>query len=95
MLAAGLDGIKNKLTLCDPVNSNIYKMDEEQLEQLNIRSLPASLKEAIDALEQNEVIKAALGEHITTHFIEAKRIEWDEFRINVHPWERERYITLY
>ncbi|MFC5559933.1 type I glutamate--ammonia ligase [Ureibacillus thermophilus] len=95
MLAAGLDGIKNKLTLCDPVNSNIYKMDEDQLEELKIKSLPESLKEALDALEQNEVIKAALGEHITTHFIEAKRIEWDEFRINVHPWERERYITLY
>jgi len=95
MLAAGLDGIKNKLTLCDPVNSNIYKMDEDQLEELKIKSLPESLKEALDALEQNEVIKAALGEHITTHFIEAKRIEWDEFRINVNPWERERYITLY
>ena len=95
MLAAGLDGIKNKLTLCDPVNSNIYKMDEDQLEELKIKSLPESLKEALDALEQNEVIKAALGEHITTHFIEAKRIEWDEFKINVHPWERERYITLY
>lgn len=95
MLAAGLDGIKNKLTLCDPVNSNIYKMDEDQLEELKIKSLPESLKEALEALEQNEVIKAALGEHITTHFIEAKRIEWDEFKINVHPWERERYITLY
>ncbi|MFC5542164.1 MAG: type I glutamate--ammonia ligase [Bacilli bacterium] len=95
MLAAGLDGIKNKLTLCDPVNSNIYTMDEQQLDDLNIKSLPSNLEEAINALEQNEVIKAALGEHITTHFIEAKRIEWDEFRINVHPWERERYITLY
>lgn len=95
MLAAGLDGIKNKLTLCDPVNSNIYTMDEQQLDDLNIKSLPSNLEEAINTLEQNEVIKAALGEHITTHFIEAKRIEWDEFRINVHPWERERYITLY
>jgi len=95
MLAAGLDGIKNKLTLCNPVNSNIYTMDEQQLDDLNIKSLPSNLEEAINALEQNEVIKAALGEHITTHFIEAKRIEWDEFRINVHPWERERYITLY
>lgn len=95
MLAAGLDGIKNKLTLCGPVNSNIYKMDEQQLKDLNIRSLPENLKEAIEALEQDEVITSALGEHITKHFIEAKRIEWDEFRINVHPWERERYITLY
>lgn len=95
MLIAGLDGIKNKLTLCDPVNSNIYKMNEKQLEELNIRSLPASLKEAIDALEQNEVIKAALGEHIADHFIKVKRLEWDEFRIAVHPWERDRYITLY
>jgi len=95
MLAAGLDGIKNKLTLCEPVNSNIYKMDEKQLDELNILSLPENLKEAIDALEINEVIKSALGDHIVTHFIEAKRMEWDEFRISVHPWERERYITLY
>ncbi|CAH0119910.1 MULTISPECIES: type I glutamate--ammonia ligase [unclassified Paenibacillus] len=95
MLAAGLDGIKNKMALQPPVNQNIYIMNEEERAENGISSLPSTLKEAIEELKNDEVITHALGEHIVSHFIEAKEIEWDMFRIQVHPWERDQYLSAY
>ncbi len=95
MLRAGLDGIKNKLPLPAPTDRNIYIMTDEEREQEGIPSLPSSLKDALDELVQDEVICDALGEHALTHFLELKEIEWDMYRTQVHPWEREQYITLY
>ena len=57
--------------------------------------LPATLAQALDTLQSNEVMIAALGEHLLEHFIEAKEIEWDMFRTQVHPWERDQYMTQY
>jgi glutamine synthetase len=95
MLAAGLDGIKKKMKLSPPINQNIYVMDEAERLEKGIANLPASLKEAIEELKNDEVICKALGEHILSRFIEAKEIEWDQFRIHVHPWERDQYLTAY
>lgn len=95
MLAAGLDGIRNRMPLPEPVNRNIYVMTESERVQAGILTLPASLKEALDELSRDEVIVDALGEHAFTHFVEAKLIEWDMFRTAVHPWERDQYLNLY
>ncbi len=95
MLAAGLDGIKHKLSLVPPTNQNIYTMDEEERIEKSIESLPSTLKEALLELQSNEVMSQALGEHALLHFIEAKEIEWDMFRTQVHPWERDQYLSLY
>ncbi|MBM4763875.1 type I glutamate--ammonia ligase [Bacillus sp. B15-48] len=95
LLQAGLDGIKNHLTPPPPVNRNIYVMDKEEREEVGIVDLPATLASALDALKANEVICSALGGHILEHFIEAKEIEWDMFRTQVHPWEREQYMSMY
>ncbi|SDC14235.1 glutamine synthetase [Melghirimyces thermohalophilus] len=95
MLKAGLDGIKNKLELPQETDRNIYVMDEAELEEAGIEKLPATLKEALDELQKDEVITEALGEHALRHFVEAKEIEWDMFRTQVHPWEREQYMSLY
>lgn len=92
MLAAGLDGIKRELDPGLPVNANIFVMAEDERTAQGIASLPASLQEALEELKASEVIKGALGEHITRHFIAAKEIEWDLFRTRVHPWEREHYL---
>ncbi|WP_042150118.1 type I glutamate--ammonia ligase [Paucisalibacillus sp. EB02] len=92
MLAAGLDGIKNRLELNKPVNQNIYQMSEEEKERISIGSLPKDLEEAVAAFETNEVITNVLGEHISNHFILAKRMEWEAYRTQVHTWEREEYI---
>jgi glutamine synthetase len=95
LLQAGLDGIKNKLTPPAPIDRNIYVMDKEEREEAGITDLPATLAAALDQLKANEVISAALGEHILEHFVEAKEIEWDMFRTQVHPWEREQYMSMY
>ena len=95
LLAAGLDGIKNKMTPPDPIDRNIYVMDKEEREEAGIVDLPPTLYAALENLKSDEVIKAALGGHLLEHFIEAKEIEWDMFRTQVHPWEREQYMTMY
>ncbi|TDQ39733.1 type I glutamate--ammonia ligase [Aureibacillus halotolerans] len=95
MLAAGLDGVKNNLTPPAPVDRNIYVMDKEERIENGIADLPATLAQALDTLKRDDIIMAALGEHAAEHFIEAKEIEWDMFRTQVHPWEREQYLTLY
>ncbi|MCD7033677.1 type I glutamate--ammonia ligase [Metabacillus sp. GX 13764] len=95
LLAAGLDGIKNKLTPPKPIDRNIYVMTKEERLENGIVDLPATLAAALDNLKSDEVIVKALGEHLFEHFVEAKEIEWDMFRTQVHPWEREQYITMY
>ncbi|OLO40288.1 type I glutamate--ammonia ligase [Alkalihalophilus pseudofirmus] len=95
MLAAGLDGIKRKLTPPKATDRNIYIMSKEEREEEGIKDLPATLKQAMDKLVKDEVLVKALGEHAVEHFVEAKEIEWDMFRSQVHPWEREQYLSLY
>ncbi|PSL51285.1 L-glutamine synthetase [Salsuginibacillus halophilus] len=95
MLAAGLDGIKRKLDAPEATDRNIYVMSEEEREEEGIKALPGTLKEAIDNLKRNEVLVNAIGEHAVEHLVEAKEIEWDMFRTQVHPWEREQYLSTY
>ncbi|MDP4170203.1 MAG: type I glutamate--ammonia ligase [Bacillota bacterium] len=95
LLKAGLDGIKNKLTPPAPVDRNIYVMNKEERIAEGIEDLPATLAQALDQLKTDEVIVSGLGEHILEHFVEAKEIEWDMFRTQVHPWEREQYMSMY
>ncbi len=95
LLKAGLDGIKNKLEAPKPIDRNIYVMNKEERVAAGIADLPATLYAALEELKSNEVIQAALGEHLLEHFIEAKEIEWDMFRTQVHPWERDQYLTQY
>ncbi|MBO8170865.1 MAG: type I glutamate--ammonia ligase [Bacillaceae bacterium] len=95
MLKAGLDGIKNKLEVPPAIDRNIYIMDEKELEEEGIKSLPASLKEALAELKNDAIICEAMGDHALTHFIEAKEIEWDMYRTQVHRWERDQYMSTY
>jgi glutamine synthetase len=94
-LKAGLDGIKNKITPPAQCNRNIYEMTAAEREQLGIGSLPESLNQAIYELKKDQVIKEALGEHVFNRFIEAKKIEWDRYRIQVHPWEIDEYLAKF
>ncbi|WP_261795566.1 type I glutamate--ammonia ligase [Rubeoparvulum massiliense] len=94
-LMAGLDGIKKKMALCPPVDRNIYVMTASEREECGIASLPSTLREAMDEMVKDEVICNALGAHVLEHYLELKEIEWDLFRVQVHPWERERYMKMY
>ncbi|RYM05648.1 type I glutamate--ammonia ligase [Sporolactobacillus sp. THM7-7] len=95
ILAAGLAGVREGLTPPDPVDRSIYVMDEDERERLGIKDLPADLKEALAVFNADPVMTSALGEHTVSHFNEAKQIEWDMFRTQVHPWERDQYLELY
>ena len=95
MLAAGLDGIERKLTPPEPVEENLYHFDAAKLESRKIRQLPGTLREALDELSRDEVIREALGEHIFERFIEAKTEEWDEYRMQVSAWEVDRYLEAF
>ncbi|WP_404409332.1 type I glutamate--ammonia ligase [Jeotgalibacillus malaysiensis] len=95
MLKAGLDGIKNGLTPPESIDRNIYVMDKEEREAAGIKDLPGTLFAALEELKKDQVIIDGLGDHIFEHFVEAKEIEWDMFRTQVHPWEREQYLEMY
>ncbi len=95
MLKAGLDGIQRKLTPPEPVERNIYEMTEEERKNRNIDSLPGNLFDALQELEQDPVMIAAIGDHIWERFQEAKILEWDSFRTAVHPWEVNKYLAKF
>ncbi len=92
MLSAGLHGIKQQLVPPPPVTDDVYEWDEAERQAHGVGTLPGSLKEALDELACDEVIKEALGEHIYEAYSRAKQLEWDEYRIHVSEWERERYL---
>ncbi|PSQ12814.1 glutamine synthetase [Halobacteriales archaeon QS_7_69_60] len=95
MIHAGLDGVENDLECPDPVRENIYDFDEDKREEYGIETLPGNLGEAIDALEEDEVITSALGPHVSEKFVEAKRQEFSEYIADVSQWELDRYLETF
>ncbi|WP_376788634.1 glutamine synthetase family protein [Thermoflexus sp.] len=95
MLAAGLDGIERRLPLPPPVEEELFPMESAELEARGIQRLPATLGEALEALEADEVIQEALGPLAAERFLEAKRLEWDAYCRHVSAWEIDRYFHLY
>jgi glutamine synthetase len=93
MLTAGLDGIRRELPAIGATEENPYSVEKNGGDGQNL--LPASLEAAIEALEEDELICAALGPHITRRFVEAKRIEWEEAYSEVTPWEIAKYLPNY
>lgn len=95
MLMAGLDGIENGLTPPDALEENLYELDDERRAQKQVKTLPGSLKEALDCLAEDKVVQDALGPHIYERFMSAKTQEWDDYRIRVTGWEVDRYLATY
>ena len=95
LLESGLDGIENKIEAPAPVESNIYVMTEDERKSAGIRDLPSTLHNAVKALQEDEVVKAALGDHIYPNFVEAKRMEWASYAAFVSQWEVDNYLDLY
>ena len=94
-IKAGLDGIRHKLDAPAPVSRNIYRMHEHERREYGIENLPEDLAEALNYFERDTVMREALGEHIFSRFLEAKRIEWEIYRQQVHDWEIDQYLTVY
>jgi glutamine synthetase len=94
MLAAGLRGMRENYELPPPVEEDIYHMTDAEKAAREIETLPGSLYAAIQIAEQSELVRAALGEHVFTKFIENKKIEWDRYRIQVTGYELNRYLPV-
>ncbi|VOU83183.1 glutamate-ammonia ligase [Streptococcus pneumoniae] len=95
LLEVGLYGIENKIEAPAPIEENIYIMTAEGRKEAGITDLPSTLHNALKALTEDEVVKAALGDHIYTSFLEAKRIEWASYATFVSQWEIDNYLDLY
>ena len=94
-LAAGLDGIKNKIEVPDSVDCNIYEMTPGERRAAGIENMPADLKEAVDCLVADEFLCSVLGEHITAKYVEAKMKEWENYTTRVSQWEIDEYLYKY
>jgi len=94
MLHAGLEGIEKKYKLPEPMEKNLYHLSDEERKELGIESLPDSLGKSLRITEQSEIIKRALGQHIFERFIEIKKKEWEEYRIQLTKFELEKYLSV-
>ena len=94
-LAAGLDGIKRGLTPPPPVGSNIYEMPRNELLEKHIDVLPGSLDEAILCFQADPLIRETLGEHVYDRYLFAKKMEWEDYRTQVHQWELDHYLITH
>ena len=94
MLAAGLEGIDKEYELADPIEENIFEMTSQQREERGIGSLPMNLSDAISLTEKSQLVRRALGDHLFDSFIKNKRIEWDQYRIQVTEYELRRYLPV-
>jgi glutamine synthetase len=95
MLKSGLEGIKNKLTAPAPVEEDVYHFSEADLAEKDIKTLPATLAEALEAMKASSLAKEGLGEHTFEKYLEAKQAEWDAFRLSVSQWELDQYMEVY
>ncbi|MCX5750398.1 MAG: type I glutamate--ammonia ligase [Candidatus Saganbacteria bacterium] len=92
MLAVGLDGIKKGMKPPKPVEEDVYELTEVELKERSIETLPFSIKRAIEELKKDEVIKTALGKHTFEQFYKAKLSDFDNYRMQITPWELDKYL---
>ena len=79
----------------EPVEENIYQLDDESRVKKNIDILPTSLRQALDELKKDKLLQGVLGKHLFERYIDVKTKEWDEFRKQVTPWEIETYLDTF
>ncbi len=95
VLKAGLDGIKNKIQPPEQVTSNVYHMDDDEMKERSIDSLPASLIEAVSELSKSALMKEALGEHVFEKFMDIATFEWNDYSRCVSQWELDTYLRKF
>ncbi|TMB82398.1 MAG: glutamine synthetase, partial [Chloroflexi bacterium] len=88
-------GISHKLPLPPAMDESLFLRDENERSYLRSRLLPATLGEALDELREDTLVRETLGDSIYEGFIDAKTIEWTEYRRQVHAWELERYLPVF
>ncbi len=91
LIRAGLDGMKNSADLGEEVTDDLFTVDDEDIKDMGIGFLPASLSEALDELERDEVVKNSLGESYK-HYLDMKREEVSQFNQDITDWELRNYL---
>ncbi len=94
LLHAGLEGIEKGYELPAPIERNLYDLNEEDRQSMGVSHLPESLGEAIEEMSKSELVERALGPHIFSRYVDLKREEWLDYRVQVTPWEIERYLPI-
>jgi glutamine synthetase len=94
MLAAGLQGIIEKIEPYDSVEKNVYSLSDKERQKYNISNLPESLGHALSFMQESTFLKEVLGEHIFENFLYVKKNEWNQYRMQVTKWEIDRYMPI-
>jgi glutamine synthetase len=94
LLHAGLEGIEKGYELPEPMERNLYHLSYDEREKMGIKSLPADLGEAIREAESSELLQKALGEHVFHRLLNVKREEWEDYRVQVTPYELQKYLPI-
>ena len=92
LLAAGLKGVEEGYELPPESEDDVWSLTSAERVALGMDPLPASLNQAIAAMEKSELVAETLGEHAFEFFLRNKRAEWDEYRRQVTRWELDRYL---
>ena len=94
LLQAGLEGIEKGYELPEPMEKNLYHLSPDDRRRLGIEQLPETLGEAIELTAESELVLRALGEHMFNRYVEIKRREWEDYRVQVSQWELDRYLPV-
>ena len=94
MLSAGLEGIEKNYDISKPMDRNLYKLSNKERKSMGVDSLPDSLGSAIAITENSELVKKTLGDHIFSRFVEIKKKEWEDYRIQVTEHELQKYLSI-
>jgi len=94
LLQAGLEGIEQGYELPEPMEKNLYHLSPEERQRQGIEQLPETLGEAVEIAAGSELVLRTLGEHMFNRFIEIKRREWEDYRVQVTQWELDRYLSV-
>jgi glutamine synthetase len=94
LLMAGLEGIEKGYELPEPMEKNLYHLSPDERKRLGIEQLPETLGEAIELTAESELVLRTLGEHMFNRFVEIKRQEWEDYRVQVSKWELDRYLPV-
>jgi glutamine synthetase len=94
LLHAGLDGIEKGYDLPEPMDRNLYDLTHDERIAAGVAQLPETLGEAADEMSKSELVNKALGDHIFSRYVDLKREEWEDYRVQVTGWELERYLSV-
>ncbi len=94
LLQAGLEGVEKSYELPEPMDKNLYHLSPDERKRLGIEQLPETLGEAIELTAESELVLRTLGEHMFNRYVEIKRKEWEDYRVQVTPWELDRYMAV-